>query len=156
MTKYEEFLNTAAEENIDVMEHYPFTSERIKGLYCDGTVALSSNLHTDTERICVLAEELGHHYTSTGDIIELNNVSNRKQELHARFWAYQSLITLPQLIEAYRHGCRSLHDVSEYLDVTPTFLQEAINYYRTKCGTYVTIDNHIICFEPYLAIMKVF
>lgn len=156
MTKYEELLDAAAGEDITVMEHFPFASERIKGLYCDGNVALSSNLHTDTERICVLAEELGHHYTSTGDIIELNDVGNRKQELHARIWAYQSLIALPQLIEACRHGCRSLHDVSEYLDVTPAFLQEAIEYYRTKCGTYVTIDNYTICFEPYLAIVKIF
>ena len=156
MTRYEELLNTASEEDITILEHYPFSSDRIKGLYCDGNVALSANLNTDAERICVLAEELGHHYTSSGNIIDLNDVSNRKQELQARSWAYRNLITLQQLIDAYKYGCRSLHDISEYLDVTPAFLQEAIEHYRSKCGTYVTIGNYTICFEPHLAIMKMF
>ena len=41
-----------------------------------------------------LAEELGHHYTTVGDILDQTNVSNRKQERLARVWAYNRRIGL--------------------------------------------------------------
>ena len=50
--------------------HYPFETDRIKGLYCDGTIAISTDMKTDAEKACVLAEELGHHYTTYGNILD--------------------------------------------------------------------------------------
>lgn len=35
------------------------------------------------EKACVLAEELGHYYTSQGDILELDTVDAIKQEQRA-------------------------------------------------------------------------
>lgn len=58
---------------------YPFQSERIKGLYIDGTITLNENLSTTSEKACILAEELGHYYTASGNI--LDQQENRKQEL---------------------------------------------------------------------------
>lgn len=39
---------------------------------------------------CILAEEFGHHYTSFGDIIDLSDPSNRKQEHRARLWVMKN------------------------------------------------------------------
>lgn len=83
MTKYEEILDQAHNNNVPVYENYNF-SNRIKGLYCDGSIALNQNLATSTEKACVLAEELGHHYTATRDIIDQSTVENRKQEMRGR------------------------------------------------------------------------
>lgn len=59
----------------------------LKGLYYNGNIAIEKNL-TSAEKTCVLAEELGHHYTTTGNILDQQEVANIKQELHARTWAY--------------------------------------------------------------------
>ena len=74
MNKFEELCQTASDTNVDIID-YPFTSKRIKGLYCDGTIALSKDMYIETEKACVLAEELGHHYTTVGDIIDQIEIS---------------------------------------------------------------------------------
>ena len=73
----------ANQKNLQVYEKYNFSGTKIKGLYCDGNIALSRNIKTESEKKCILAEEIGHFETSCGDITDQNNISNRKQELHA-------------------------------------------------------------------------
>jgi hypothetical protein len=68
-------------ENQEVkVDTYPFTSDKLKGLYVDGNIALSDKLDTTNEKTCILAEELGHHYTTAGNILNQSNSNNRKQE----------------------------------------------------------------------------
>lgn len=150
---YENLLTTAEDEGVDVID-YNFNSERIKGLYCDGTIALSENLHTATEKACVLAEELGHYYTSVGDILNQAEVQNRKQELHARMWGYNRLIGLQGIVDCYKAGCRTLYDMAEHLEVTEEFLAEALENYRKKYGLCKTLDNYVIYFEPSLSVFE--
>lgn len=154
MTKYEEILDQAHNNNVPVYENYNF-SNRIKGLYCDGSIALNQNLATSTEKACVLAEELGHHYTATRDIIDQSTVENRKQEMRGRLVAYNKMVGLRGLVEAYNHHCRNLGEVADYLEVTPEFLQESINCYRSKYGVYAAVDNYVIFFEPCLGVLEI-
>lgn len=56
----------------------------LKGLYYNGTIGIDKNIETDKEKACVLAEELGHYHTSSGNILDQGDVFNRKQELRAR------------------------------------------------------------------------
>lgn len=76
MNTYEKLQEEACKDGIDVID-YPFKSKKIKGLYCDGTIAIKDNIDTTTEKACVLAEELGHHYTSVGNIIDMEYTGNR-------------------------------------------------------------------------------
>lgn len=122
---------------------------RIKGK----RIAIKNDL-TTTEKSCVLAEELGHHYTTVGNILEQSTVENRKQEHLARFWAYNKQIGLRGLIAAYEHGCQSQSEAAEYLQVTERFLTDAINCYKGKYGFCATVDNYIIYFEPSLMVGK--
>ena len=153
MNTYEKLQDEACKDGIEVVD-YPFESERIKGLYCDGTIAIRDNIATTTEKACVLAEELGHHYTSVGNIIDMDSSSNRKQERQARLWAYNKQIGLKGLARAYEHGCTASHEIAEYLDVTEEALQECIEFYRDKYGEYKTFDHYIIFFIPHLAVLK--
>lgn len=153
MNTYEKLQDEACKDGIEVVD-YPFESERIKGLCCDGTIAIRDNIATTTEKACVLAEELGHHYTSVGNIIDMDNSSNRKQERQARLWAYNKQIGLKGLIRAYEHGCTASHEIAEYLDVTEEALQECIEFYRDKYGEYKTVEHYIIFFIPHLAVLK--
>lgn len=153
MTKLELLEDEAYRNNIEIID-YPFKSERIRGLYCDGTVALSKSIDTCTEKACILAEELGHYHTSTGNIIDQSSVGNRKQELHARTLAYNKMIGLIGIVNAYHRGCRTLYDIADYLEVTEEFLAEALQQYKSKYGTHTTIDHYVIYFEPSLGVFE--
>ena len=131
---------------VDVVD-WDFKDTRIKGLYCDGTIALSSKL-CEAEQAAVLAEELGHHLTAAGDILDQNSEANRKQELRGRIWAYNRLIGLSGILKAYRAGCRNRFEMADCLDVPEETLQEAIEYYHRKYGICVELDNYVIYFEP--------
>ena len=155
MTKYEELLEIASQENVKVYEKYDLSGTRLKGLYCDGVIALDKDIETQTERACVLAEELGHHYTTVGDITDLTAMNNQKQELKARLTAYNDCIGLLGIIRAYKARRTEPEEMAEFLDVTPKFLQDALECYRTKYAPYVAIDNYVVFFEPCLAVMEV-
>lgn len=152
MNKFEELRQTASDMDIDVVD-YSFTSDRIKGLYCDGTIAIKKDL-TETEKKCVLAEEIGHHYTAVGDILDQSSATNRKQEVRGRIIAYNRLVGLRGIIDAYNHHCQGLCEAAEYLGVTEEFLNDTIAYYKDKYGLYTTIDNYAIIFEPAVAVLE--
>lgn len=150
---YEDLLSEANKNGIDVDESFPFNG-RTKGLYIDGNIALSNSLETTTEKTCILAEELGHHYTTSGNILDMEITGNRKQERKARIWSYNKLIGLMGLVNSYKAGCQTMHDMAEYLDVTEEFLAESINYYKSKYDVCATIDNYIVYFEPTLGVLE--
>ena len=152
MNKFEELRQSASDMNIDVVD-YSFTSDRIKGLYCDGTIALKKDL-TETEKKCVLAEELGHHETANGNILDQSTVENRKQEMRGRVIAYNRLVGLRGIVNAYNHHCQGLSEVADYLGVTEEFLHDTLSYYRNKYGVCTTVDNYAIIFEPAIAVLE--
>ena len=154
MNTYEELQEEACNDGIEIIDNYAFKSELISGLYCDSTIALSKNLKRTTEKKCVLAEELGHHYTAVGDIIDQSTVENRKQEMRGRIVAYNKLVGLRGIVDAYLHHCQNLFETAEFLGVTEEFLNDTLVYYRNKYGVYATVDNYAIIFEPSIAVME--
>lgn len=151
MNNYESLLEVACSEGLIVKEKPLQASDgRIKG----NRIAIRKDLATTTAKACVLAEELGHHYTSVGNIIDMSGIQNRKQERQARLHGYKRLVGLMKLIEAYEYGCQSRYEIAEYLDVTEEYLQECIDCYRNKYGVSVTVGEYCIVFIPNLAICK--
>lgn len=112
-------------------------------------IVLSNALQTSAERLSVLAEEAGHYHTSTGDILSLDDVWSRKQELRARAWAYDRYAGPEKLIKAWREGIRTPWELAEYLDVTEEFLIAALKYYAGKYGPIWHVDKYLIGFEPF-------
>lgn len=149
---YEALLAEADRDGLVVKEKpLKYNDGRIKG----NRIAIRKDIETTTEKACVLAEELGHHYTSVGDIIDMSNTHNRKQERQARLWGYNKLIGLSGLIRAYEAGCRNGYEIAEYLEVTEEYLTECIEAYRSKYGIGVMVNNYYIMFIPHLAVGKV-
>lgn len=140
--------------NLNIQEMHFSDVDGLKGLYVDGNIAIEKNM-TATEKACVLAEELGHHFTTYGDILDLSDARNRKQERRARLWAYRRAFDLVDLISAYKHGCRNRFEIAEYLEVTEQFFEDAINTYREKYGVYTKVDRYIVYFEP-LGILELY
>ncbi len=151
MNSYEILLSEASENGLVVKEKpLKYNNGRIKG----SRVAIRQDLSTSVEKACVLAEELGHHYTTYGNILDQSDASNRKQELRARAWAYNKQIGLLGLIRAYEHGCRNRFEIAEYLEVTEEVLEECLVFYRNKYGKRTNVDNYVVYFIPNLVIMK--
>ena len=149
LNAYEKLLLEAESKGLVVKEKpLKYNDGRIKG----NKIAIRQNIDTQAEKSCVLAEELGHHYTSAGNILDQTKTTNIKQELKARMWAYDRQIGLIGIIKAYKYGCRNLHEMADYLDVTEEFLEDALKSYRLKYGYYVIVDNYAVYFEPYLSV----
>lgn len=89
MATYEELLDEAHNHNIEVYE-MPMLP-RNRGLYSDGIVWVNKFTPYTVGKACILAEELGHYHTSTGDILDQSDLRHRKQELRARQWLMADL-----------------------------------------------------------------
>ena len=148
---YENLLMEADMVNLIVKEKPLINND---GLISGNRIAIRKNIQTTTEKACVLAEELGHHYTTVGNILDQKKVANAKQELHARTWAYNECVGLIGIVKAFEAGCKSLYEMADYLDVTEDFLKDALESYRRKYGVCTEIDNYIIFFEPWISVMR--
>lgn len=149
---YEELLDTADQLDLAVKEQ-PLTVH--DGLIRGRRIAIRKSIETQAEKSCVLAEELGHYFTSFGNILNMDEIQNRKQELRARLSGYDMQISLIGIIECYKHHCRSLYEMAEYLQVTEEYLKEALECYSRKYGeNLVTIDSYSIRFVPSLQVME--
>ena len=147
---YEQLLTAADQNGLAVKEH-PLTDH--DGLLKGKRIAIRKDIETQAEKSCVLAEELGHHYTTAGDILDQTDVMNQKQEYRARLYGYNLKIGLTGLIRAYEARCRSLYEMADFLDATEEYLKEAIQCYRSKYGVCTSIDNYVVYFEPF-AVMR--
>ncbi|MFR6513307.1 MAG: ImmA/IrrE family metallo-endopeptidase [Ruminococcus sp.] len=151
MNSYEILLDEAHSAGLLVKEK-PLQSNdgRING----NRIAIRRDIKTSRQKANVLAEELGHYYTSTGDIRDQSTLENRKQERQARLHGYNRLIGLMGIIHAFNAGCQNKYEIADYLDVTEEYLEECISCYRDKYGVYTTVDNYVIYFIPYLTVIK--
>lgn len=108
--------------------------ENIQGLYLyhkqigpliilDKQIQHSRRLHK-----CVLAEEIGHFYTSprTNLLVSYTSVNlqviESQDERKAIQWATDFLIPDHELIKALEKGYRSCFELAEYFDVTESFM----------------------------------
>lgn len=123
MSNYEDLL-AEYDEELDITER----NMRNEGLYADGCVWIRRDLPSN-RKVCILAEEIGHHETSSGNILDQRNLNNSKQERLARKWAYEKLLPTERIGEAISKGYTTLWDMAEYLDVDEEFLRHCLVHY---------------------------
>lgn len=111
---------------IDFIEFSP----PINGLYyaTDGlgpAIGIAKRIeHNQTLLRCVLAEELGHHFTSVGNHLpkECYNYADRlminKIEYKAMKWAAMYLIPLDKLLNCIQDGIVSTWELADHFTVT--------------------------------------
>lgn len=144
MCNYEKLLVDAVDDGLTVIEKN-FESDA-KGLCKGKKIGIRKELSIQ-DKTCILAEELGHYYTSVGDIIDQKDINNQKQEKMARKWAVNKLVKIDKLIEAVKYGCENLFEIAEYLDVTEEFLIESIDMFRQKYGPCYIVGNYAVTFN---------
>lgn len=150
---YEALLEEARQKGLTVIEKYPFASPRIRGLFCEDTIALNAQIDTEAERTEILCEELAHADRTVGNIL-----SDPQQERRAREQSYDRLISPEGLVEAFLSGCREGWEFAEHFGVTEGFLQRAMANYRARYGILKKVQyngtDYAISFEPCFSIQK--
>lgn len=146
MCNYEKLLHDASMIGLEVKE-IQFESDA-KGLCKGQKIGIRKDL-SDAEKACVLAEEIGHYETTVGNIIDQENVENRKQEKKARRWAVDRMLSIEEIFEATEHPCNNLYEVAEFLGVTEEFLLEALEIFKKRYGHSYTYNGKTIIFCDY-------
>ena len=131
--------------------------QKVQGFYSfsdsNPRIALNSNLsENSSEYRCVLAEELGHHYTSIGELPAIagmpyyNRIQHGRSESRAVRWATNFLIPTEQLlcvIEDY--SLSRLQELADAFVVTVEFIQHKL-YYMSCTSQYWTLTSgRILC-----------
>lgn len=143
MCNYETLLHDANMMGLEVKElHFESCA---KGLCKGEKIGIRKELPRN-EKACILAEEIGHYYTTVGDITDQRNANNRKQELKARKWAVDKMIQIEDLFQATEHPCQNLYEIAEYLEVTEEFLLEALEVFKKRYGHSYTHHGKTIVF----------
>lgn len=129
-----EIYDLIEKENI-ALEEVEFKQYYIEGIYfkvpeLPPTIGINKNIVSDTKKyISVLAEELGHHFTSIGDlsaecVTYTQKINRSKQEKRARIWAANFLISDNEIVGALTHNINTLYGLSDHFNVT----EEIIKY----------------------------
>jgi Zn-dependent peptidase ImmA (M78 family) len=135
---YEDLLSECEKNDIKVVERYLSDYD---GLIIKNIIVIRKEL-TQVEKKCVLAEELGHFYMTTGNILDYNNMDNRRQEKTARNWAVDKLLDCNQTTDTYLKNNCNLYDTAEELEVTPQFLEYALKHFIEKHGLKYYIEKY--------------
>lgn len=138
MTKLEKLFNLAEKEGIGIY-YKDLKSLGFLGLYIEcyespSMILLDDSLKSNYKKAYkVLLEELGHHYTSSGDSIScvdtyLDKLKVNKCEIKAERWLCHYLISNNDLINAINKYPTSVEDICEYLDIDIEMLLSKLKF----------------------------
>lgn len=124
MNKFEKLV-AEYENELDIEER----KMSCDGLYCDNVIWINDKM-TYAEKLSVVAEEIGHYKTTTGNILDLTTIANIKQELDARRWAFEKVIPFKDVQHALENGIVEIYDLAEHFEVTEDFMKECLKHYK--------------------------
>lgn len=136
MKKLEELFHIIEKENI-IFEENNIQYENSKGVYINipdipPTIGISKSIVNDRcKYVSIIAEELGHHFTSIGNLtIESKNYSEKlqkaKKENKAKTWAANFLISDDDFVQALYKCISTSYDMCDCFNVTNEILQYKI------------------------------
>ena len=154
MTKLEEIEDMCARCGVQIERAALPT--KVDALYVSAAgmkpvIAVDYRLRRQSEQVGAIAEELGHHYTTVGNLLtdmKRAKATIRKQEQLARRWAFQYAVSFTGIIDAWDAGARSLHEMAEHLGIEESFLVEAFETYENVYGSFVITGDTMITFSP--------
>ena len=99
-------------------------------------ILLDSSLKTDRKLLrCVLSEEIGHHFTTSQNIMVFSRKDNyvyMKYEKLALWWATKYLMPLKELIKVINSGLFLTYEIAEHFEVTERFAGIGLKLYIEK------------------------
>ena len=125
------FEELAEREKIDIF-HDNKMKQKAKIIKYDGTSILLNNkkIHSETERKCLLAEELGHYYYDAYYTLNSDQTFIDKQEYRAKKWKCLACISRQSILDCFKRGITNLYDIAIELQVEPNMVEFAYDYYK--------------------------
>lgn len=150
MKKLFNIFNLIEKENI-IVEEINLTSIHIDGIYIKTphippTIGINKSIVNNTKKyISVLSEELGHHFTTFGNLTKesisySHKLIKNKKELKARLWASNFLISDTEFIQAL-NDCVCIPEMAEYFNVTEEIISYKIYSIILDEHKYISIRN---------------
>ncbi|WP_052299146.1 ImmA/IrrE family metallo-endopeptidase [Thermaerobacter marianensis] len=146
----------AATEGI-LVEYVPLLpSKGLLGLYLrtphGAAIVLDSSLPANPrlER-CVMAEELGHHFTVpvTSTFVACTSAtartSYRRDEARALRWACDHLMPLDQFLQAMREGVSTVEELADYFYVTPWMVHARFRFLPSHLCRCLLLCRELTC-----------
>lgn len=136
MKKLKELFKIIEKENI-VYEETNYKSKNSPGIYLNvpgipPTIGISKSIISNRNKyLSILAEELGHHFTSVGNLtITSRNYSEKlmknKQEHRAKSWAANFLISDEEFEKALCNCISTPSDICDSFNITDEILKYKI------------------------------
>ena len=157
MAKINIIFNIIKNQNI-IIEETDFKNSKSKGLYLKlddfpPIIALDKAiLPYRSLFLSILAEELGHHFTTQGDLLKDSKsysdklIKNKKENL-AKKWAANFLISDDEFVQALNSCICNNFDMCDYFDVTEEILNYKILSIMHDKIKYKTIINNFMLKE---------
>ncbi len=135
----EKMLQLAYNEGIIVEEFY--LKPPLMGIYIcqEGRpplIGISTSIESIAEKRSIMAEELGHHFTSVGNCLPYQfyhysaRLSISKTEYKALRWAALHLISDDDLLDALRDGVDTKNYLTEYFMTTTEIIDLRIKLFE--------------------------
>jgi len=112
-------------------------------------IGLDKKLRQDKKRLrCILAEELGHHFTTVGSAYSKkfyfysDRVWTSQIEYRAMKWAGEYLIPLPHIKTALQCGMFQTWELADYFEVTNDFMRFRLALPDVKTLSYYKGDTY--------------
>lgn len=162
MKNLKDIFNIIDKENI-ILEDKVNLKYGIEGIYLklpglNPTIGVSSSIvHNSKKYISVLAEELGHHFTTMGNLTAECITYNEKlykckKEKKARMWAANFLISDAEFVQALYNCESNMQEMSDYFNVTEEIIKYKILSITLNELKYIDIKETFKCKEiPYYA-----
>ncbi|WP_313627549.1 ImmA/IrrE family metallo-endopeptidase [Enterococcus italicus] len=116
------------------------------GLYVDNHIYLNPR-QSPQQLAGTIAEEIGHHLTTVGDIIDQDTNLKRKQEQLARDIGATLVVSPADIINCYEYGCKTIDECVAYLNITRQVFDYAISYYARRFNGIKTENGYTIFFR---------
>ncbi|NFH89145.1 ImmA/IrrE family metallo-endopeptidase [Clostridium botulinum] len=160
MKKLFNIFNIIEKENI-ILEEIDLTSASLDGIYIkiphiSPTIGINKSIVNNSRKcISILSEELGHHFTTFGNLTKeslsySHKLIKNKKELKARLWAANFLISDKEFVQALNDCITSIPEMADYFNVTEEIIVYKIYSVTLDEPKYKTIRNNFMQREiPY-------
>ncbi|AWK52241.1 Zn peptidase [Clostridium beijerinckii] len=153
MNKLNDIFEIIKKENI-ILEETHIQHKDTKGIYFNvpgipPTIGISKSIINDRcMYLSILAEELGHHFTTLGDLtVKSSNYSEKlqknKKENTAKLWAADFLISDEDFVQALYNCISTPCDMCDHFNVTDEILNYKILSIIYDEVKYTNIKNNL-------------
>lgn len=157
MKKINDIFEIIEKENI-IYEEAKLKNIHSKGVYfkvedLPPVIAIDESIVKYTALyISILAEELGHHFTTQGNLLEFSkdyseNLYKNKKEYLARKWASNFLISDAEFVQALLSSISNKYEMCEYFNITYEILENKIKSILKDEEKYIKIKSIFKIYE---------